>query len=99
MDNTNYLDRIRVISDNCSLSVFTYWNDMQNRYEFYVLHDFKPKSTLNNYHELTGQNITQIINVMLDAGFDTNVFMTRLREIKVENVKFATDRWYWFTSL
>lgn len=99
VSNIEYLNRIRSISNMCSVSVMAVKNEIQERFEYYVVHDFKPKSNLNNYNELTGQCITQVVQTMMDTGLDSNVFLTRLRELSVENLKFPHGNWYWLTSI
>lgn len=90
---TNYYKRARTISSMAMVEVFAKKNFMDDKWEFYVMYEFTPKSDINKYNELSGKRITDIVELMSDKGMDTNVFNTKLEEIPIETVKFENDMW------
>jgi hypothetical protein len=90
---TNYYNRARATSETSLVDILMKKNNVDNKWEFYVVIEFSPKSDINNYNELLGRRITNIIEIMNDSGLDDNIFSQKLEDIPAESIKFEHTEW------
>jgi len=95
----NLYDSCKRVSENLMSDIFALWNNIDKQYEIYIVSSFIPKSNINQYHELEGVCITDILQKStLQDITSENLLLKVEQETSLETIRFMTDDWYWIKS-
>ena len=62
--------------------------------EVFICNEIKYKSNLNPYYEVVGQNITQLLQTLVDGNMDVASLTLRLQGIEPMTLVFDHQEWY-----